>query len=155
MNKIIGRHEDMQLVDTIILNGVIEMCETHDDNWDTIGVNTYEIVKRLDGTEIKTLVRSFPFTQEMEDRCGWNNRYANIYMLTGNTPIDLDNIEETKIVSMMGWVESEYYHTYSDCTGYLWTNEEFKCGGHDIPNILRNHLGEYIHMEIELYKKNY
>ena len=38
---------------------------------------------------------------------------------------------ETKIVSMMGEVESQYYHRYSDLTGYLWTDEAFKCGGHD------------------------
>ena len=152
MNNIVGKHEDMELVDTIILNGIIEMCDTHDDNCGTIGVNTYEFIKRLNGTEIKNLTSSFPFTQEMADRCQWKDRYASIYMLTGNTPIDIDNVEETKIMSMMGWVDSEYCHAYSDLTGYLWTDEEFKCGGHDIPAILKSHLGEYIHMEIELYK---
>lgn len=89
----------------------------------------------------------------MEDKCSWRNNYASIQMLTGDTPIDIDHIDETKVVSMEGDIESRYYHRYSDYTGYLWTEEDFKCGGHDIPKILQSHLGEYIHMEIELYKK--
>lgn len=154
MNNIIGKHKDMELVDTIILNGIIEKFYSDDEIChETVGINTYEVVKRLDGTEIKRLVSSFPFTKEMADRCEWVDRYANIYMLTGDTLIDIDNIEETKIMSMMGWVDSEYMHVYSDISGYLWTHETFRCGGHDIPAILENHLGEYIHMEIELYKK--
>ena len=98
------------------------------------------------------VVDSFPFTKEMEDRCGWRNRYASIQMLTGDTPIDMDHIDETKIVSMEGMVDSHYYHQYSDYTGYLWTCEGFKCGGHDIPKILQSHIGKYVHMEIELYQ---
>jgi hypothetical protein len=35
-------------------------------------------------------------------------------------------------------VETRYYHRYSDYTGYLWTEEDFIVGGHDIPGILKN-----------------
>jgi hypothetical protein len=152
MNKI-GYHEEMKLVETIILNGIIAMCNTNDENYETIGVKTTQKVKRLNGEYIDTVVNGFPFTKVMEDKCGWGNKYASIQILTGDTPIDIDHIDETKIVSMMGEVDSEYYHTYSDYTGYLWTNEGFTCGGHDIPQILKSHMGEYIHMEIELYEK--
>ena len=93
------------------------------------------------------------FSKNLEDICGWVHKYASIQMLTGKTPIDMDHIDETKIVSMMGEVDSKYYHRYSDYTGYLWTEEEFKCGGHDLLKILESHLGEYIHIEIELYNK--
>ena len=82
-------------------------------------------------------------------------KYASIQILTGDTPIDMDHIDETKIVSMEGYVNSHYYHRYSDYTGYLWTEEGFKCGGHDIPKILESHMGEYIHMEIGLYERKY
>ncbi len=149
----INRPENMKLADTIILNGIIGCCDTHDENSETIGVKVVQKVRRLNGDVVETVVDSFPFTKEMCERCGWLNRYASIQMLTGSTPIDVDHIDETKIVSMMGEVESEYYHSYSDYTGYLWTTEMFKCGGHDIPQILRSHIGEYIHMEIELYEK--
>lgn len=143
--------ENLKLKRTIVLNGIVGMCNTCDENDETIGIKTIENVKRLDGTTIEQVTSEFPLTKEMEDLCGWRGNYASIQMLTGDTPIDLNHIDETKIVSMMGEVDSYYYHRYSDLTGYLWTEEEFKCGGHDIPNILLSHMGEYIHMEIELY----
>ena len=144
---------DLKLHDTIILNGIVAMCRTGDENYETIGVKTIKQVKRLNGAVTETVVSEFPFTKEMEERCDWWHSYASIQMLTGKTPIDMDHIDETKIVSMMGEVDHKYYHQYSDMTGYLWTTEGFKCGGHDIPKILEGHMGEYIHMEIELYKR--
>lgn len=145
-------NQNMKLVNTIILNGIIDYCRTNDENEETIGVKTFQDVVRFNGDSQRIFTDSFPFTKEMEEKCGWGNKYASIQMLTGSTPIDLDNVDETKIVSMMGEVDSKYYHRYSDYTGYLWTVEGFKCGGHDIPEILESHKGEYIHMEIELYE---
>lgn len=149
----IGIPENLKLAETIILNGIIGYCHTHDENYDTIGIKTIRKVKRLNGSEEEQIVGEFPFTKEMEDKCGWHNSYASIQMLIGDTPIDMNHIDETKIVSMMGEVDSKYYHRYSDYTGYLWTTEGFKCGGHDIPDILECNIGKYIHMEIELYKR--
>jgi hypothetical protein len=152
MNKL-GTPEKMKLVETLILNGIIGDCDTYDENVYTIGIKVSQRVKKLNGEYIDMVTDSFPFTKVMEDKCGWGSKYANIQMLTGDSPIDINHIDETKIVSMMGEVESEYYHCYSDYTGYLWTDEGFKCGGHDIPKILRSHIGKYIHMEIELYEE--
>lgn len=147
----IGKRENLKLRETIVLNGIVGLCRTGDENYETIGVQNIQKVKRLDGTEQTMVVGEFPLTKEMEHRIGWGSCYASIQMLTGNTPIDLDHIDETKVVSMMGLTKSHYYHRYSDLTGYLWTEEGFKCGGHDIYRILASHDGEYIHMEIELY----
>lgn len=151
-NNVIGNLENLELYNTIILNGVIGECETHDENDETIGVKVVQKVRRLDGTEADTVVDSFPFTKAMAEKIRWYDSYASIQMLVGDTPIDINHIDETKVVSMMGEVESEYYHRYSDLTGYLWTDEGFKCGGHDIPKMLRSNMGKYIHMEIELYQ---
>ena len=148
----IGLPENLKFAERIVLNGVIGMCRTGDENDETIGVKTTRQVKLLSGEVIESVCGEFPLTKEMEDRVGWGGSYANIQMLIGDTPIDMDHIDETKIVSMMGEVSSEYYHRYAELTGYLWTVEKFKCGGHDIPKILSSHMGEYIHMEIELYK---
>ena len=147
--------ENYKLIDTIILNGIVGNCSTGDENYETIGVKRIEKVKRLNGEVKEIVVGEFPFTKEMEDKCGWSGKYASIQMLTGDTPIDVEHIDETKIVSMEGEVHSKYYHRYSDYTGYLWTEEGFKCGGHDIPEILQSFMGKYIHMEIELYDKSY
>jgi len=144
--------KEYKLADTIILNGIVGNCSTGDENYETIGIKTIQKVKRLNGESKETVVNSFPFTKEMEEKCGWSRKYASIQMLTGDTPIDMEHIDETKVVSMEGEVHSTYYHRYSDYTGYLWTEEGFKCGGHDIRKILQSHMGEYIHMEIELYE---
>lgn len=145
--------EGYRLFDTIILNGKIGYCATCDENYRTIGVQTIKKEKRLNGEVIDSIVNDFPFTKEMEYKCDWGNCYVSIQMLFGDTPIDLEHIDEVKIISMEGNVESEYYHHYSELTGYLWTDEGFKAGGHDIPKILESHNEEYIHMKIELYRK--
>lgn len=145
--------EGYKLEDTIILNGKVGWVNTGDDADSIIGIQNIQKVKRFSGEEIVVSNDEFAFSKEMESRCGWHDRYASIQMLTGDTPIDMDHIDETKIVSMEGITESEYYHRYSDYTGYLWTEEEFKCGGHDLLKILERNMGKYIHIEIELYSR--
>ena len=119
MKENIGEISELELYDTIVLNGIIENVETHDENSHTVGVVVKQKVKRLNGEYLETIVDSFAFTKEMEDKCGWRDSYASIQMLTGSEPIDIDHIDETKIVSMLGEVDSKYYHAYSDYTGYI------------------------------------
>lgn len=149
----INMKDGYKLEDTIILNGKVGWVNTGDDADSIIGIQNIQKVKRFSGEEIVVSNDGFAFSKEMESRCGWHDRYASIQMLTGDTPIDMDHIDETKIVSMEGITESEYYHRYSDYTGYLWTEEEFKCGGHDLLKILEGNMGKYIHIEIELYSR--
>lgn len=144
--------EDFKRVNFIVLNGLIADCKTHDGCYETIGVVSETPIKTLDGG-YTWVIKEFPFSKNMEEEIGWGKKFASVQMLTGKTPIDMDHIEDTKIVSMMGEVEHEYYHEYSDYTGYLWTNEKFKCGGHDLIEILNSHRGEYIHLEIELFER--
>lgn len=153
MEICLKNNEKLKLYDTIILSGKVELCDTCDEADKIIGIKSYQKIKKLNGETIDQVVSEFPFSKCMEDKIGWCESYASIQMLTGTTPIDLDHIDETKIISMEGIVEHDYYHRYSDYTGYLWTDENFICGGHDLLEILSSHLGEYIYMEIELYKK--
>lgn len=151
--EIIERPENLEKEEEIILNGQIGWCSTYDDAESVIGVKQLQNVKCFSGKELVVQNGEFPLSKAMEDKIGWCDYYASIQMLTGDTPIDLDHLDETKIVSMEGDVESKYYHRYSDYTGYLWTEEAFKCGGHDLVKILESHIGECIHMEITLYRK--
>lgn len=142
-----------KLEDTIILNGKVGWVNTGDDAESIIGVQNIQKIKRFSGEEIVASNGGFAFSKEMESRCGWLDKYASIQILTGDTPIDMDHIDETKIVSMEGITESKYYHQYSDYSGYLGTREDFKCGGHDLLEILYSNIGKYIHIEIELYSR--
>lgn len=153
MENKIEKPENLKLVKTVVLNGLIGYCDTYDDNGSSIGVKEIKRIKKLDGTYVEQVGMQFPLCKGFEEDIGFSSKYANIQMLIGDTPIDIEHIEETKIVSMMGEVEHEYYHTYSDYTGYLWTNEDFIVGGHDLLKILRSNEGKYIHLEIELFEK--
>ena len=152
MNEIM-KPENLELVDTIILNGIVGMCTTYDENYETIGIKSVCEIPTFQGKIIKTESDGFPLTKKMEDKLGWGKYCASVRMVTGSTPIDPTKVEETIIECFEGDAKGEYYHRYSDYTGYLWTEENFIVGGHDIPNILRSHMDEYIHMEIELYKQ--
>ena len=95
--------EGYKLEDTIILNGKVGWVNTGDDADSIIGIQNIQKVKRFSGEEIVVSNDGFAFSKEMESRCGWLDRYASIQMLTGDTPIDMDHIDETKIVQ---WKES-------------------------------------------------
>lgn len=155
MNNIIGKPEEMCLVEKIILNGVICECDTYDENGSTIGIKSLNSVSTFSGENTIIEDSGFPLTKKMEERLGWgNNRFASVRFVIGDTPIDPTRVEEVIIESIYGNAEGEYNHRYSDYTGYLWTDEGFQVGGHDIPNILYNNQGKYIHMEIELFKES-
>lgn len=153
MDKQIENIENLKLVKTVVLNGLIGYCDTFDENDYSIGVIEIKRIKKFDGTYTEQKVGGTPLCPKYEKELGWGHRYANVQMLIGDTPIDIEHIDETKIVSMMGEVDHDYYHSYSDYTGYLGTYEKFKVGGHDLLQILRSNQNKYIHLEIELFEK--
>ncbi|QPK89806.1 hypothetical protein IEN91_05040 [Bacillus velezensis] len=144
--------EKMKLIDKIVLNGKVGHVFTNDNNSKTIGV--LNVIKRVTfaGEELVDEGSGFPLTKEMEDKIGWCKYFASVKFVTGNEPIDPTKVDEKIIESYYGDAEAKYRHHYSDFTGYLWTDEGFKVGGHDIPNILSGYLDRFIHMEIEIYK---
>ena len=48
-----------------------------------------------------------------------------------------------------GIAKCEWGHNYSEYTGYLWTDEECKIGGHDLINELKSYAGKYLNLEIK------
>lgn len=50
-----------------------------------------------------------------------------------------------------GESETQYSPYYSEITGYLWTEEKFKVGGHDILEILKNYMGQFLVMELIIH----
>lgn len=62
----------------------------------------------------------------------------------------LDRIEATVSISM-GLPELEFEPRYSEITGYLWTDETLKIGGHNILDVLESNEGKHIYLEIEVH----
>lgn len=150
--KILNK-EDVELEERIILNGKVDYVETGDEQNNTIGIVLMNKIKTFSGETVISNNYGFPLSKEMENKLNWKNCYASVKFVTCDTPIDVEHIEEKIIESYYGLCETQYRHRYSDYTGYLWTDEEFKVGGHDLIKILESHEGEYIHLEIELYKE--
>jgi hypothetical protein len=75
-------------------------------------------------------------SEVIEKLMGWNN-IATFQWHIASEPKSFYELEEALVKTSMGEVDASFYHSYSDLTGYLWTNEEIKVGGHDL-------LGEII-----------
>lgn len=60
--------------------------------------------------------------------------------------------ELDEILILQGIGEADYGDHYSEFTGYLWTDEDLKVGGHDLLAELRSNVGRYLHMEITYYR---
>lgn len=68
-------------------------------------------------------------------------------------PILDDEIDKTLIKYLSGYLETEYHARYSEITGYLWTTEYAKIGGHDLLEELENYVGKYLYLRIKVDKK--
>lgn len=153
MEQKIGVHENMEFIDRVILNGKVGYVPTEDDNDSTIGV--LNVIKQVTfkGEVLVDTSTGFPLSKGMADKLGWTKNYASVRLVTGDTPVDPTKVEEIIIQSYYGTALTQYSHCYSDCTGYLWTDEKFTVGGHDLMALLETFKGKYIHMEIEMYKE--
>lgn len=54
---------------------------------------------------------------------------------------------------LFGDCKSEYQLVYSEITGYLWTDEFCKVGGHDLINELRSYAGKYLILEVAVHSE--
>lgn len=50
-----------------------------------------------------------------------------------------------------GKASALYSPIYSEITGYLWTDEELRVGGHDLLKELDSFIGKYLILEIEVH----
>lgn len=66
-----------------------------------------------------------------------------------DTQLTKEQAQEKTIHMLCGKGGADYYHYYSELTGYLWTTENLKVGGHDLLAELRSHVGRWLILEIE------
>lgn len=56
--------------------------------------------------------------------------------------------EEKEHIEAEGKIKTEFYHRYSDITGYLWTVEEVKINKMDIIDLLGQHIGAFVEIVV-------
>lgn len=69
-----------------------------------------------------------------------------VYYITSE-PKTLEECNEEITLTMLGFPESNWYHSYSDLTGYLWTTTNFNAtdtygNEHDLDKEFRNKINE-------------
>lgn len=58
---------------------------------------------------------------------------------------------EEATADFMGWATCEFESRYSEITGYLWTDEECKIGGHNLIAELRSFVDKWLILQIDIH----
>jgi len=102
-----------------------------------------------------------PLLRIIQDDIDEHGKYLSIrlFFIDGDNAIsiidteDWDYVAEEYYKHLIGVGNAEFTPIYSDYTGYLWTDEDFHVGGHDVADILESHVGMYLFMQIEFNKE--
>ena len=68
------------------------------------------------------------------------------YTTISDTPFEV--IQEEYLKTVMGLSEADFGHRYSEITGYLWTDESWQVGGHDLIGLLTMDIGRFCHLMV-------
>lgn len=79
-----------------------------------------------------------------------DDKQVSINYYISDKALSREELEEQYIKKISGLVDATIYPVYSDVTGYLWTSEECKVGGHDLFKELCSYADKYIDMIIEV-----
>lgn len=88
-----------------------------------------------------------PLAQLTEE---FNGQLLTIRYWITDEPIEMNRAIEATIEQCMGFGEIDFAIHHSDVTGYLWTDEDFEVGGHDMIAEMESFIGKHVLMEIEV-----
>lgn len=73
------------------------------------------------------------------------------YWITGRR-VTKEEAREAFVRTLLGQADVEFVARYSETTGYLWTDEECRIGGHNLLDELRGHIGKWLILEVEIHE---
>lgn len=80
-------------------------------------------------------------------------RYVSVCYWITEVAMTRSQVLEAHIKTVLGQAEARYSAVYSDVTGYLWTDQDLKIGGHDLLQELTSHVGKFVTLEIVIHSK--
>jgi hypothetical protein len=83
-------------------------------------------------TGVRTISGHVYLAEVIQDLVGWKGTIKTFQWHVSNKPFTFYELEEAVANSALGEVQAQFYHRYSDLTGYLWTEEKVVVGGHDV-----------------------
>jgi hypothetical protein len=71
-----------------------------------------------------------PLVDQVEQ---FNGKNITVRYWVSSTPLtSVEEADEQTLKQVMGFLDADISHSYSDVTGYLWTDEHLKVGGHNV-----------------------
>lgn len=104
-----------------------------------------------DCTAIQTEDENIIFAEFFKENL--DNKQVSISYYISDKPLTRKELEKQHIDKIMGIVDASCYPVYSDVTGYLWTEEDCKIGGHNLLEEINNYEGKYIDMQIVIHNE--
>ncbi len=82
-----------------------------------------------------------------------NGKQVSIRYWISDTEKTKQELQESVLENLVGAINAEYRDSYSDLTGYLWTDENLMVGGHNLLEELRsrNNINKFIYLEIDIH----
>lgn len=90
---------------------------------------------------------STPFAEVFDDK--FNYKKVTVRYWITEKEMEKQELIEENLKRISGAVSAKYYDRYSELTGYLWTEEGAKVGGHDLLQELTSNNGKFLYMEID------
>jgi hypothetical protein len=67
-------------------------------------------------------------------------------------PCTPEEASEDFVRRLFGGADTKFGARYSEITGYLWTDEKVKIGGHNLIEELRGNVGKWLILEVTVYE---
>lgn len=90
-----------------------------------------------------------PFIEELQEKIA--NKNVTVRYWICDKECTKEEANEQFFKTLTGLVDCEYDVSYTETTGYLWTTEELKVGGHDLFSELSNSVGKFLILEVDVY----
>lgn len=94
-----------------------------------------------------------PLAKQIQDDMEEFGNYLSVRYFITDEPKSLEECEEALIRKVCGASDVEFLERYSEATGYLWTDEKIKVGGHDLLAELDSSCHGYVVLEIGYSEK--
>lgn len=136
------------LLATLTLQGIL--CKTSGaEEQNLLGLLLTAPADQLAASQWEVVVLAEATYQGMWRRGCW----ASVSYYIADKVMNEDELQEIHLRVLLGDTQVGYGAHYSDLTGYLWTDEDFVVGGHDLIKEWRGLLGKFLYMKAEFHSE--
>ncbi len=90
-----------------------------------------------------------PLAKQIADDISEHGSFLTVRYFISASEKTEEQLIESLIRRISGDSSAEYEDAYSECTGYLWTDENIQVGGHDLLEEIKSNVGKYLFLEIQ------